>query len=76
MAGLLALLPAAMRSGAAINVTFAEHPAHLRLDHRSLVHQSKRSDERGYVMQLLLAVLSGFCGIATCLRDQQAAETR
>jgi hypothetical protein len=76
MAGLLALLPAAMCSGAAINVTFAEHPAPLRLDHRTLVHQSKRSDERGYVMQLLLAVLSGFCGIAACLRDQQAAETR
>jgi hypothetical protein len=63
LAGHLALVAAAVFTGAAFYINYAEHPARLGLDDRSLLAEWKPAYERGYTMQASLAIVGFLLGL-------------
>jgi hypothetical protein len=73
LAGQLALVAAAVFTGAAFYVNFAEQPARLGLDDRSLLAQWKAAYKRGYIMQASLAILGFLLGLLAWWATGKAA---
>jgi Domain of unknown function (DUF1772) len=62
LAGQLALIAAALFSGAAIYVNVAEQPSRLQLDDRALLTEWKPAYKRGFAMQAPLAIIGFLFG--------------
>jgi hypothetical protein len=69
--GQLALISAAVFTGAALYVSVAEQPARLMLDDRALLSQWKPSYKRGFAMQAPLAVVGCLLGLVAWLQTRE-----
>jgi hypothetical protein len=72
LAGLLALTVAALFTGAAFYVGFAEQPARLQLDDRALLQEWKPSYKAGFAMQATLAVVGFVLGVLQWWSSREA----
>jgi uncharacterized membrane protein len=62
LAGQLALIVAAIFSGAAFYINFAEHPARMHLGTRGMLTEWKPAYDRGFRMQAPLAIVGFLLG--------------
>ena len=63
IAGQLALIMAALFTGAAIYVSAVEHPARTALDDRAMLTEWKPAYKRGFAMQASLAAIGFLLGV-------------
>jgi hypothetical protein len=63
LAGHLALVIAALFTGAAVYINWAEQPARLQLDDRAALTEWKLSYKKGFAMQAPLAILGCLLGL-------------
>ena len=71
IAGILALVIAAVFTGAAIYINVAEQPSRLALDDRVLLLQWKLSYKRGLVMQAPLVLISAALAIGAYFQNHE-----
>jgi hypothetical protein len=65
--GTMALVAAALFTGAAFYISYAEHPARMSLPTAQALHQWKPAYERGFRMQIVLVIVSALGGVLAAL---------